>query len=61
LNFLALDKGSVVQVQKHEAPKTIAPEDNQKADAWMFGFRSTGYTDVLTNKAACVYAHTVGA
>ncbi|GHU74680.1 hypothetical protein AGMMS49992_16860 [Clostridia bacterium] len=57
LNFLAIAKGAAIQVQKHVAPKIIEPDANQRADAWSFGFRSTGYTDVFLNKVSCVYSH----
>jgi hypothetical protein len=58
LNFLAVAKSAVIQVQKHIAPKIITPDANQTADAWLFGFRSTGYEAVYGNKLAGVYAHT---
>ncbi|GHU71453.1 hypothetical protein FACS1894184_18300 [Clostridia bacterium] len=61
LNFLAVSKTAVVQVQKHVAPKIVTPEANQDADAWLFGFRSTGYCAVYQNKLGGVYAHSVAA
>ncbi|GHU72010.1 hypothetical protein FACS1894184_19470 [Clostridia bacterium] len=57
LNFLAVAKSAVIQVQKHIAPKIISPEADQEGDRWLVGFRSTGYCAVYENKVAGVFAH----
>lgn len=61
INFMILHKGAVVQFPKHIAPKVIAPEQNQTADAWKFGYRQVGVVDVYANKAAGVYVHKANA
>lgn len=58
LNFMVVHKPAVMQFEKHIAPKIIAPEQNQTADAWKYGYRNVGIADVYANKAAGVYTHT---
>ena len=57
INFMVIHKPSVIQYQKHVAPKVIAPEHNQTGDAWKFGYRNVGIADVYENKLAGVYLH----
>lgn len=59
INFMVVHKPAVIQFQKHGAPKIISPEQNQKADAWKYGYRNVGVADVYPNKLAGVYCHTV--
>lgn len=61
LNFLAVDKTSLLQFQKHIVSKIISPDQNQDADAWKFGYRTAGIADVLDNRKAGIYAHTATA
>lgn len=42
INFMVIHKPAVIQYQKHTVPKVIAPEQNQTADAWKFGYRTVG-------------------
>lgn len=52
LNFLIVHKAAVIQYQKHVAPKTVTPDQNQDADAYKFGYRNVGIADAYENKAA---------
>ena len=63
LDFLIIEKSAVIQYQKHVAPKTITPDQNQDADAYKFGYRNVGIADTYENKAAGiagVYANVSG-
>lgn len=57
LNFMIVHKPAVIQYQKHVAPKVIAPDQNQKADAWKYGYRTVGIADVYANKVLGIYKH----
>lgn len=57
INFMIIHKPAVIQFPKHVAPKIIAPEQNQTADAYKFGYRNVGIADVYKNKLAGVYLH----
>lgn len=57
INFMVIHKPAVIQFQKHVAPKVITPEANQKADAWMFGYRNVGIAEAYQNKVAGIYMH----
>lgn len=58
INFEIIHKPAVLQYQKHIVSKIITPEANQKADAWMFFYRSYGLADVYANKTNGIYLHT---
>ncbi len=55
INFMIIHKDAVLQYTKHAAPKVILPEDNQNADAYKFGYRIYGISDVYENKTAGIY------
>lgn len=57
INFMIIHKPAVIQFPKHVAPKIIAPEQNQTADAYKFGYRNVGIADVYQNKLAGIYLH----
>lgn len=57
INFVVIHKPAVIQYQKHVAPKIIAPEVNQSADGWKFGYRNVGIADAYENKVAGIYVH----
>lgn len=61
INFIAVDKRSVIQFQKHSVNKIVTPDQNQDADAWKFGYRTAGIAEVLENKVFGIYVHTVSA
>ena len=51
LDFLIVEPSAVIQYQKRNVNKAIAPEDNKDADGWQFNFREVGIADVYVNKA----------
>lgn len=57
LNFEIIHKPATLQFTKHAVPKIIPPAQNQKADAWMYGYRNYGLCDTYENKAAGIYVH----
>ena len=57
LNFMVVHPASVLQFTKNALPKIISPDDNQAADAWIFGYRVNGLADLLDNKVKGVYLH----
>ena len=57
INFMIVHKSAVIQFPKHVAPKIIAPEQNQTADAYRFGYRHVGIAGVYQNKLAGIYLH----
>ena len=59
VNFMIVDKKAAVQYQKHTVSKIITPEQNQDADAWKFAYRTVGMAEVMDNKKAGIYVHTV--
>ena len=61
LSFLIVEKSAVIQYQKHVAPKTVTPEQNQDADAYKFGYRNVGIADTYENKAAGIAGEYAGA
>lgn len=56
LNFMIISPAAVMQYTKHKVNKTIAPEANQSADAWMHFYRAYGLAEVYDNKAKGIYA-----
>lgn len=61
LHFMVVHRPAVIQFEKHVAPKIIAPEANQKADAWKYGYRNVGVAAVYPQKAAGIYWHSEAA
>lgn len=55
INFMLIHKGAVLQITKHASPKVITPDQNQTADAYKYGYRIYGMSDVFENKAAGIY------
>ena len=55
LNFMIIQKDSIIQFTKHKAPKIITPEQNQDADAWKYGYRIVGIANIYNKKLAGVY------
>ena len=58
VNFMIIHKSALIQFSKHTVTKIITPEENQKADGWMFHYRSYGIADVYENKKNGIYLHT---
>lgn len=57
INFMIIQKNSVIQFEKHVVPKVITPEVNQDADAWKFGYRNVSIADAYDNKVKGIYLH----
>ena len=55
INFMIVQKDSVIQFTKHTVNKIIKPEDNQSSDGWMFFYRAYGLSDVYDNKLKGIY------
>lgn len=56
INFMLVHFWAALPYKKHEAVRVFAPEQNQKADAWLFQYRL--YHDIWThkNKTKGIYA-----
>ena len=57
IGFMLIHKPALIQYEKHVAPKIITPEQNQNADAYIFGYRNVGIADTYKNKLAGIYMH----
>lgn len=57
INFMIIHRPAVIQFQKHVAPKVVTPEQNNDADAWIFGYRNVGIADAYENKAVGIALH----
>ena len=57
LNFVIADKNSIAAVTKYAAPKIVDKDDNQTADAYLFGYRTQHDLFVQENKKSAVYIH----
>lgn len=60
INFMIVNKGAVIQYNKHRASNVISPEDNQSADAYIMKFRDYALAHVLDNKAKGIYVSVKG-
>lgn len=56
INFMIIHPQTVIQFTKHRVNKTITPEANQSADAWMHFFRTYGLTEVYDEKKMGIYS-----
>lgn len=59
INFMIVDSGAVLGVQKTALPRIFTPEENQDANAWKFDYRLYHDIFVPDNKVKGVYVHTV--
>ena len=57
INFLIVEKSSVMQLTKYKLSKAISPEDNPDANTWIFKFNEYGFIDVHKYKPAGIYLH----
>lgn len=48
INFMAVHTNAALPYKKHQAIRVFRPEENQRADAWLFQFRL--YHDIITPK-----------
>lgn len=58
LNFIIVEPSAIIQFPKHVVPKIISPNQNQKSDGWLFGYRNYGIAETYENKVAGIYIHT---
>ena len=59
INFEIIAKKAVIQFTKHDVPKIINPEKNQKSDGYAFMYRTVGIAEVYDNKADGIYVCSV--
>lgn len=57
INFMIINKGAVIQYNKHRASNVISPEDNQNADAYIMKFRDYALAHVYENKTKGIYVN----
>lgn len=57
INFMIINKGAVIQYNKHRASNVISPEDNQSADAYIMKFRDYALAYVYDNKTKGIYVN----
>ena len=57
INFLIVEKSSVMQLTKYKEGKIISPEDNQDGDALVLYLHEYGFTDVCRYKPVGIYLH----
>lgn len=55
INFMVIQKRSVLQYTKHKVNKVIDPEANQTNDQYLFFYRAYGLSDVYENKVKGIY------
>lgn len=52
INILVVQKGALIQFEKHVAPKIIEPANNPDSDGYLFGYRMVAIADAYENKLA---------
>ena len=57
INFLIVEKSAAIQFAKRVNSKIFAPEQNQDADAYKYGYRQVAIADAYENKRAGIYLH----
>ena len=55
INFLIVEKSSVMQFTKYKLSKAISSKDNP--DTWIFKFNEYGFIDIYKYKPAGIYLH----
>ena len=55
INFMVIQKDSVMQITRHATPKIISHEVNQSSDEDLYGYRIIGLNNVYKNKKNGVY------
>lgn len=55
INFMVVQKDSVMQITRHATPKIIRAEVNQSSDEDLYGYRIIGLNNVYKNKKDGVY------
>jgi len=57
INFLIVEKSSVMQFTKYKLSKAISSEDNPDGNTWIFKFNEYGFIDVYKYKPVGIYLH----
>ena len=57
LNFMIVHPSAVKNVVKAEIPKVFSPDENQKADQWLFQYRLYHDCFLWDNKVKGIYTH----
>lgn len=55
INFMIINRDSVIQFGKHTVNKVITPEENQTNDGYLFFYRAYGITETYENKVKGIY------
>ena len=58
INFMIVDRASVIQLIKHGKIRVFDPDTNQSADAYKVDYRIYHDAWVLENKKNGIYCHT---
>lgn len=55
INFMIINRDSVIQFGKHTVNKVVAPEENQTDDGYMFFYRACSIAETYENKVNGIY------
>lgn len=55
INFMIINRDSVIQFGKHTVNKVVAPEENQTDDGYMFFYRAYSIAETYENKVNGIY------
>lgn len=55
INFMIINRDSVIQFGKHTVNKVVAPEENQTDDGYMFFYRAYSIAETYENKVKSIY------
>lgn len=55
INFMIINRDSVIQFGKHTVNKFVAPEENQTDDGYMFFYRAYSIAETYENKVKGIY------
>ena len=55
INFMIINRDSVIQFCKHTVNKVVAPEENQTDDGYMFFYRAYSIAETYENKVKGIY------
>lgn len=55
INFMIINRDSVIQFGKHTVNKVITPEENQTDDGYMFFYRAYSIAETYENKVKGIY------
>lgn len=55
INFMIINRDSVIQFAKHTVNKVVAPEENQTDDGYMFFYRAYSIAETYENKVKGIY------